>query len=112
MKMNNCLNYKDYTGGIYFSEADGIFHGKVTGIKSSISFEGECVRTLTEDFHNAVDEYLAYCEENDVKPEKPFNGSFNVRIASDLHRKAALAASSKGISLNSFVEDAIRQRVV
>jgi len=37
--------------------------------------------------------------------------SFNVRIGTDLHRKAALAASVRGISLNTLVEDAIRQTV-
>jgi len=112
MKMNYGLQYKDYVGDIFFSAADGCFHGKVMGIKSLITFEGDSVRTLTDDFHHAIDEYLDYCNENGIKPEKQFKGSFNVRIASDLHRKAALTASEKGISLNSFVEDAIRQKVV
>jgi predicted HicB family RNase H-like nuclease len=68
---------------------------------------GDSVQTLTEDFHNAVDEYLEFCKKSDKQPEKPFKGSFNVRIQPDLHRKAALTASSRGISLNAFVEDAI-----
>ncbi|MCL2171242.1 MAG: type II toxin-antitoxin system HicB family antitoxin [Defluviitaleaceae bacterium] len=112
MKTSNCLNYKDYTGSIEFSEEDGVFHGKVVGIKSLISFEGDSVSSITEDFRNAVDEYLEFCADSGIEPEKPFKGSFNVRIEAELHRKAALAASARGISLNSFVEDAIRQRVV
>jgi len=112
MKASNCLNYKDYTGSIEFSEGDGVFHGKVIGIKSLISFEGDSVASITEDFRNAVDEYLDFCATNGHEPEKPFKGSFNVRIEADLHRRAALAASSSGVSLNSFVEDAIRQKVV
>jgi len=109
--MNNCLNYKGYTGNIEFSEEDGVFHGKVIGIKPLISFEGDSVSLITEDFRNAIDEYLEFCDENDIEPEKPFKGSFNVRIGAELHRKAVLAASSNGVSLNSFVEEAIRQRV-
>ena len=107
----NCLNYKGYVGSVEFSEFDEVFHGKVLGIKSLISFEGDSVRAITEDFHNAVDEYLDYCAENNIEPEKPFKGSFNVRIGSDLHRKAALTASAQGLSLNSLVENAIRKSV-
>ena len=35
-------------------------------------------------------------------------GSFNVRVGSELHRKAALKASGSGISLNTLVEEAIQ----
>ena len=110
-RANNYLHYKDYVGSVEFSEADSVFHGKVVGIKSLISFEGDSVNALIEDFHNAVDEYFEFCAETGKQPEKPFKGSFNVRIGTDLHRKAALAASTQGISLNSLVEKAIRQTV-
>jgi predicted HicB family RNase H-like nuclease len=105
------MNYKGYYGSVEFSEKDAVFHGKVAGIKSLISFEGDSVSSLTEDFHNAIDEYLAWCAETDKVPEKPFKGSFNVRIGSELHRRAASAASSRGVSLNAFVEEAIRQSI-
>jgi predicted HicB family RNase H-like nuclease len=109
--MNGYLHYKGYIGSIEFSEAEAVFHGKVTGIKSLITFEGASVTGITDDFHNAVDEYLAFCAETGKQPEKPFKGSFNVRIKADLHRQAAQAASARGISLNTLVEDAIRQAV-
>jgi len=111
MKSNNYLNYKDYSGSVEFSEEDAVFHGKVIGIKSLISFEGNCVKSLTEDFHNAVDEYLEFCVENGKEPEKSFKGTFNIRIKADLHRKAAMAANNMGISLNAYVEEAIRRAV-
>jgi len=111
VKSNNYLHYKDYIGSVEFSETDGVFHGKVVGIKSLISFEGNSVSAIIKDFHNAVDEYLDFCAETGKQPEKPFKGSFNVRIGADLHRKAALAASARRISLNTLVEDAIKQTV-
>ncbi|MCL2153508.1 MAG: type II toxin-antitoxin system HicB family antitoxin [Oscillospiraceae bacterium] len=107
----NTLHYRGYVGDIEFSEEDAVFHGKVFGVKSLISFEGDSVKTITEDFHNAVDEYLEYCEEKGLEPERPFKGSFNVRVGSELHRQAALEASGRGISLNALVEDALRQVV-
>ena len=83
-----------------------VYHIAIVGI-----IEGDSVKTITADFHNAVNEYLDYCEENDIQPEKPFKGSFNVRIGSELHRKAALQAFERGISLNAYVVDALRQFV-
>jgi predicted HicB family RNase H-like nuclease len=54
---------------------------------------------------------LAFCTEKGKEPEKPFKGSFNMRISTDLHRKAALTASARGISLNMLVENAIKETV-
>ena len=56
--MNNILTYKDYIGTVNFSEEDRVFYGKVLGITDSISFEGDTVESLIEDFHAAIDEYL------------------------------------------------------
>ena len=107
----NYLHYKNYTGSVELSEEDGVFHGKVVGIKALISFEGNSVNAIIKDFHDAIDEYFDFCVKNGKEPEKPFKGSFNVRIGTDLHRKLALAAAARGVSLNTLVEDAIRQSV-
>lgn len=56
--MNNTIQYKGYVGSIEFSEEDGIFHGKVMGIRSLISYEEENAKDLINDFHAAVDDYL------------------------------------------------------
>jgi predicted HicB family RNase H-like nuclease len=66
---------------------------------------------LLQDLSNSVEEYLALCTRNGTQPEKPYKGSFNVRIGADLHRKTAFLAHAKGISLNELVEDAIRHSV-
>jgi predicted HicB family RNase H-like nuclease len=76
-----------------------------------ISFEGDTVQALVQDFHDAVDEYLDFCAAQGKEPEKPFKGSFNVRVGAELHRQAALEAANRGISLNAFIEAAIRQSV-
>ena len=110
-KRGSYLHYKDYAGSVEFSEEDAVFHGKIVGIKSLITFEGDSVSAITEDFHQAIDEYLEFCAENGQEPEKPFKGSFNVRIGAELHRKAALAASAHGVSLNTLIEEAIRRAV-
>ena len=99
--MKNVLNYKNYIGTVEFSEEDKVFFGKVIGITDSISFEGDTVESLIEDFHAAVDEYLEFCRENRKEPQQQYKGSFNVRIAPELHRRASLDAMAKNMSLNS-----------
>lgn len=109
--MSNTLTYKNYIGTVNFSEEDGVFFGKVMGITDSISFEGDSVDGLVEDFHNAVDEYLEFCEQNDKEPQYQYKGSFNVRISPELHRQASLMAQAQNISLNSLIERSVKSYV-
>ena len=86
------LEYKGYTGSIEYSKEDDLLYGKVLGIKGLISYEGKTGNELEKDFKEAIDTYLADCNQDGIAPEKPFKGSFNVRISSKLHQKAALLA--------------------
>jgi predicted HicB family RNase H-like nuclease len=105
------LEYKGYTGSIEYSPEDSILYGKVLGIRGLVSFEGETGKSLEEDFHEAVNAYMADCKEEGKAPEKPFKGSFNVRIPAKLHQRAALLAMETKTSLNSLVAEAIRSIV-
>ena len=62
-----------------------------------------------QEFHTSVDLYLESCEELGHRPNKPFKGTFNVRIDPELHRAAALASGDN--SLNAFVSQAIKEKV-
>ena len=106
--MNNTMEYKGYVGSVEFSEEDGLFYGKVMGIRALISYEGTTAHELIDDFHGAVEDYLELCEAEGKEPEKAYKGSFNVRISPELHKQAVIFAASQGISLNSFVESVLR----
>ena len=105
--MSNTMEYKGYIGSVEFSAEDELFFGKVTGIRALISYEGTTAHELVDDFHAAVDDYLALCEAEGIEAEKAYKGSFNVRISPELHKKAAIAAMAQQISLNRFVENSI-----
>ena len=110
--MKNTIEYKNYIGTIEFSEEDGVFFGKVTGIRSLISYEGTNVKELLDDFHGAVDDYLQICKNEGVAPEKPYKGSFNVRVSPELHKLAALYAIENQTTLNNFVEEAMKNALI
>lgn len=105
--MSNTMEYKGYVGNVEFSERDGVFFGKVLGIRALLSYEGTTAQELIEDFHSVVDDYLELCSNQGIEPEKSYKGSFNIRISPDLHKKVAVYALSNQVSLNSVVEEAL-----
>ncbi|HCB92553.1 MAG TPA: toxin-antitoxin system HicB family antitoxin [Selenomonas sp.] len=110
--MNNIMEYKGYIGSVEFSENDTLFFGKVQGIRSLISYEGATAAELVADFHGAVDDYLASCEAEGTSPEIAYKGSLNVRFKNrDLHRQAAVYAITHEQSLNSFIEEAVKEKL-
>ena len=110
--MSNMLEYKGYYGTVEFSDTDNILFGKVIGINSLISFEGDSIQSLKEDFEGAVDDYLEMCEEKGVEPEKTYKGSFNVRVSPELHKTLVFYSASHGQTLNATVEEAIKRYVM
>jgi predicted HicB family RNase H-like nuclease len=90
---------------------DGLFFGRVYGLRDVVTFRGASVDELRADFEGAVDFYLDTCEKAGERPEKPYSGRFNVRLDSDLHREAALLAEAAGSSLNDFVRTAVKREV-
>jgi predicted HicB family RNase H-like nuclease len=77
-----------------------------------VSYEGTDVGSLRQAFQEAVDEYLATCEEQHRQPEKPFKGSFNIRIFPQLHQRIATHAASKGLTINRYIAEILEKHVV
>lgn len=72
--MKNIMEYKGYLGSVEFSEEDEIFFGKVLGIRSLISYEGDNAKDLIADFHNSVDEYLNGVKTREENRKKHIKG--------------------------------------
>lgn len=105
--MKDGLQYKGYMATVHFSVEDKVLYGKIEGIEDLVTFESDDLAEIETEFHHAVDDYLAYCEEVGKEPEKTYKGTFNVRISPALHRAAVMTAREQGISLNQVVEQAI-----
>ena len=109
--MSNYLEYKGYLGSVEFSKEDNCLYGKVLGIRSLISYEGQSVDELKSSFEYMLDEYLAECKAENIEPEKPYKGSLNVRIGSDTHRILAMQAQAKNMTINSYIKEIIDQYI-
>lgn len=110
--MAETLNYKDYYATVRFSSDEDLFHGKVIGINDLVSFEGGSVKELKKAFKEAVDDYLLTCKRLNKQPDKTYKGSFNIRIPVILHKKAAMIACQRNITLNEFMKLAVSYAVL
>lgn len=106
--ITNTLSYKGYTGSVDINIEDRCLHGKILFIDDIITYEGDTIPDIETAFKGAVDRYMAHCKESGKPANKPYSGTFNVRIGPELHRKAAKAAHARNIKLNVFVAQAIK----
>lgn len=106
--MSSFVTYKGFTGTVELE--DKVFCGKVIGISDAlVLYEGNTYDEFISDFKGAVDDYIALCEEKNLPVKKSYKGSFNVRVSPEVHRDSAIYAKSHEVSLNSFVEQAIKK---
>ena len=102
--------YKGYEGIARFDEATEMFTGEVINTRDVITFQGKSVRELKRAFEDSVEDYLEFCRSRKEEPERPFSGTFTVRLPSDLHRRIAMEARRHGKSLNAYVVSRLRSK--
>lgn len=106
------LKYKGYSGTVEYSEEDECLFGKVIGMnKDVISYEGKTLEELKADFESGIDIYLKSCKDRGVNPQKPFSGTLNIRISSEVHSQLALKAQISGRSINSIIKELISNQL-
>jgi len=105
--MSNAMNYKGYSARVEFDEADGVFVGRIAGIRDGVGFHADTVEGLRAAFHEAVDDYVETCARLGKEPQKSYSGQVMFRLPPEVHRRAALAAEVAGKSLNQWAEEVI-----
>ena len=65
----NTMLHKGYTARVEYDERDHILVGRLLGILCITSFHADTVSALREEFVKAVNDYLADCKAEGVKPE-------------------------------------------
>lgn len=67
---NSVLEYKGYHTKIEFDSDACVLRGKIEGINDYVDFESTDAQMIEKEFQNAVDDYLAFCEEVGKEPDK------------------------------------------
>ena len=101
------MEYKGYIGEVDFDSEAHIFHGEIINTRDVITFQGKTVDEIEIAFQESVDDYIEWCLEEGVSPEKPYSGKFNLRLSPELHKEVAITAKKMKMSINKFVEKAV-----
>ncbi len=105
--MTNTMSYKGYVAKVEYDDEDGIFFGRIAGIRDGVGFHAESVAELRTAFREAVDDYLETCARAGKEPQKPYSGKVMFRVNPETHRRAAIAAELSGKSLNQWAEEVL-----
>jgi predicted HicB family RNase H-like nuclease len=105
------MKHKGYQGQVEYDDSARIFHGRVIGLRSVLTFEGRNVDEIEQAFKDSIDDYIEWCEQRNKKPEKPFSGQFTVRITPELHNKLYQASKQEKKSLNELVTETLKHAV-
>lgn len=105
------LTYRDYIGTVEFDPETHELFGKVVNADMLLMYSGPSVEVLEQRMREAIDNYLALCEEQGVKAHKPFSGKYALRMDPVLHARLAAAAEETGQSINTIIVEAARQAV-
>ncbi|MCL2181306.1 MAG: type II toxin-antitoxin system HicB family antitoxin [Treponema sp.] len=105
------MNYKGYSGKADYDDDAEIFYGEVIGLRDVVTFRGASVKEMQKSFRDSIDDYLAFCKRMNKAPDVPASGKLILRIPPELHSYAAIMAKSEGKSLNSWVAEAVKDKL-
>lgn len=107
--MNNTLQYKGFIAKLSISDTENMMYGEVIGVRTVLTCAGRSIAEIKKSFRTVVDEYLVFCSEQGIEPEKEWKGKLTFRPRSDemrimMQRKAIEAGESVNEWLNQVVE--------
>ena len=98
---------KGYVARIEYDDEDGIFTGRLAGIRDGVGFHADTVAELRAAFHEAVEDHVETCVRLGREPQRAFSGQVMFRVAPEVHRRAVVAADLAGKSLNAWAEEVL-----
>jgi len=105
--MTNSMTHKGYSARIEYDDDDGLFTGRIAGIRDGVGFHADTVEFLRDAFHEAVEDYIETCAKIGKEPQRAFSGQVMFRVDPEVHRKAVIAAELSGKSLNQWAEEVL-----
>ncbi len=105
--MGNVMTWQGHSARVEYDDEDGIFFGRLAGIRDGASFHADTVDGRRAAFHAAVADYLETCARIGKEPQRAFSGQMMFRVNPEVHRRAVIAAELSGKSLNQWPEEVL-----
>ena len=110
--MSNRFSYKGYQAKYEWDEDGKFYHGQIANLTDIVTFHAKTLDKLKKEMVISVEDYLEFCQEEGKEPERPYSGTFNVRIKPEVHKAIAQKATRQGVSINRFVAEIIKKEVL
>lgn len=106
--MKNVMTFPGgYHAVISYDPEIEMFRGEFIGLNGGADFYAADAASLKREGEISLKVFLEMCEKDGVQPKKT-QSNFALRLPPDVYSQAAVAAYSKGISLNSFITEAVK----
>ena len=109
MQTTNTLQYKNYTCQVSYYNVRDQLTGRVLGMSQIPNVSARSLDEIKEEFHKAVDDYIAACEKNGKQPERAFTGNYSVRTSPAVHEALALYAAQQEVKFSQVTQQAMSE---
>jgi len=107
--MKNLMTIDGVKAVVTYDPDIRMFRGEFVGLNGGADFYATDVEGLEREGRISLKVFMDVCREDGVEPVKQFSGRFNVRISPELHASIVAAAEASGMSLNQWVEKALKE---
>ena len=107
----NSLSYKGFNGSISFSDVDHVYYGKIEDIDALVNYEGNDLKELEQAFQEAVDDYIIYCEEEEIPLHHRETTISNIVVKPEIYTRIANLAEKEGITISHYISDLLNRQI-
>ena len=109
--MKNVMKFDGgYQAVISYDPDIRMFRGEFVGLNGGADFYAEDLSGLEREGKISLKVFLEECQARGIEPYKKA-GKFALRLDPELYRRSSLAAVASGVSLNSFITEALKEHL-
>lgn len=109
--MKNIMKFGEYEAVISFDPDISMFRGEFIGLNGGADFYADSIAKLRKEGEISLKVFLDFAKEKNIEPKKRFSGQFVLRLKPEVHKKYALLAKSKNLSLNQVLASTLETAV-
>lgn len=109
--MKNVMKFGEYEAVISFDPDIAMFRGEFVGLNGGADFYADSIAKLRKEGEISLRVFLDFAKEKKIEPRKRFSGQFVLRLKPEVHKKYALLAKSKNMSLNQVLASTLEHAV-
>lgn len=109
--MKNIMDFGEYEAVISYDPEIQMFRGEFVGLNGGADFYADSIRKLRREGEISLRVFLDFAKKKNIPAKKRFSGQFVLRLDPEIHKKYAVLARSRNMSLNQVLSQTLEQAV-